>query len=294
MAASKPAWERPVIIDFHTHIFPPQVRDRRERYVERDATFGLLFAGPGARMATAEELVQAMDEDGVDVSVAMGIGWTDRGVARDCNDYIVESTARYPDRLVGFAGVNPAWGDEAAREADRCAAAGLRGIGELHPDSQGFNLGDAGTMSPLMEVVRERGLVLTTHSSEPVGHAYTGKGATRPEVLWRFIQGFPDATVVLAHWGGGLPFYALMPEVAAALGNVYFDTAASPFLYRPEVFAAVASLVGADRILMGSDFPLLRARRLLKQAADSPLPQGQRDAISGANASRLLGLLPSP
>ena len=85
-----------------------------------------------------------------------------------------------------------------------------------------------------------------------------------------------------------------MPEVAAALGNVYFDTAASPFLYRPEVFAAVASLVGADCILMGSDFPLLRARRLLKQAADSPLPQGQRDAISGANASRLLGLLPSP
>jgi predicted TIM-barrel fold metal-dependent hydrolase len=279
-----------LIIDFHTHIFPPWMRDQRERYLERDATLAELFASPRARMATAEELVQAMDEDGVDLSVVMGVGWTDRGVAREANDYIIEAVARYPDRLAGLAGISPAWGSDAARELERCAGAGLKGVGELHPDSQGIDLGDRETMTPLMEVVIERGLILATHSSEPVGHHYAGKGETRPEVLWRFLQSFPGATVVLAHWGGGLPFYALMPEVAEALRNVYFDTAASPFLYSARVFPVVASLVGADRILMGSDYALLRPRRLIAQVEESGLSEADRSAVLGGNAARLLGL----
>ena len=93
-------------------------------------------------MASAVDLLKAMDDDGVTISVVMGIGWTDHGLARESNDYIVESVRRSGGRLVGFAGVNPAWGERAAREADRCARSGLRGIGELHPDTQGFDLGD--------------------------------------------------------------------------------------------------------------------------------------------------------
>ncbi len=279
-----------MIVDFHTHIFPPWLRDKREQYIERDATFGELLADPRAKMATAEDIVHAMDEDGVDVSVVMGIGWTDYTLARECNDYLVEATQRYPDRLVGFAGVSPTWGEDAVREAERCATVGLRGVGELHPDSQGFDLGDENVMTPLMEVVKHHGLIVTTHSSEPLGHSYAGKGETRPQVLWRFIQSFPDVIVVCAHWGGGLPFYALMPEVSEALTNVYFDTAASPLLYESQVFQTVAALVGPERILMGSDYPLMRSKRLLSQIADSSLPQGDRDAIAGRNAARLLSI----
>ena len=277
-----------MVIDFHTHVFPAWLRDQRRRYLERDATFGELYADPKAKMATAEDLLEAMDEDGVDTSVVMGIGWTDPGLAREANDYVIESVRRHPQRLVGFAGVNPAWGDEAVREAERCARAGLRGIGELHPDSQSFDVGDEKTMAPLIEVVREHRLVVTTHSSEPVGHLYPGKGKTRPEVLWRFIQAFPDVTLVCAHWGGGLPFYALMPEVAEGLRNVYFDTAASPLLYTPQVFSAVAGLVGADHILLASDFPLLRASRLLRQIEESSLSDADREAVTGGNAAALL------
>ena len=277
-----------MVIDFHTHIFPSWLREQRQRYVERDATFGELYANPEAKMATAEDILEAMDEDGVDASVVMGIGWTDEGLAREVNDYIIDSTRSYPQKLIGFAGVNPVWGDRAAREAERCAMAGLRGIGELHPDSQSFDLGDEQTMAPLMEAVREHRLIVTTHSSEPVGHIYTGKGETRPEVLWRFIQNFPDATIVCAHWGGGLPFYALMPEVAEDLANVYFDTAASPFLYTSQVFSTVAGLVGANKILMGSDFPLLRARRIIRQVEQSTLSDAEKEAALGRNAARLL------
>ena len=255
-----------LIIDYHTHIFPEWLGRERARWVERDRTFGALFADPKARMATAEDLIAAMDADGVDRAVTMGMGWTDLGLARACNDYIAESARARPDRIIGFGSVNPGWdGDAAALEVERCARMGLRGVGELHPDTQGFYLGDADTMRPILEVAEEYGLVITTHSSEPVGHAYPGKGRTTPDVLMRFIENaraFPNVKIVCAHWGGGLPFYALMPEVREALANVWFDTAASPFLYDAGVFRAVSELVGADKILPGSDFPLMRFSRI--------------------------------
>ena len=280
-----------MIVDFHTHIYPPELREQRETYLSRDRTFGELFSDPKAKMATAEDLIAAMDMDGVDQSVVMGIGWTDQGMAREANDYLIDATHRYPGRLTGFAGVNPAWASEAsAREAERCTRAGLWGIGELHPSSQGFDLGNESVMTPLMEVVRERGLIVTTHSSEPVGHTYQGKGDTRPEMLWRFITQHPDVTLVCAHWGGGLPFYALMPEVAEALNNVYFDTAASPFLYDKRVFEVTAGIVGAEKILLGSDYPLLSASRLIRQVQESGLSNADKSAITGGNSARLLGI----
>lgn len=258
--------------DFHTHIFPPWLQNERQKWVECDATFGELFSDPKARMATAEDLIHAMDEDGVDLSVAMGIGWTDVGLAREANNYIIESVRSYPDRIIGFCSVNPAWGEAAALEVDRCARAGLVGIGELHADTQGYDISDADTMRPLLEVANDHALIITAHTSEPVGHLYQGKGHTTPDVTLRFIENaraYPNVKIVCAHWGGGLPFYALMPEVKDALQNVWFDTAASPFLYSPRVFSIVADLVGADKILLGSDFPLIRFSRIRRQVEEA-------------------------
>ena len=275
-------------IDFHTHIFPPELRAQRGRYLSRDATFRELFGHPGAKLATADELVEAMDRDGVSRSVVMGMGWTDPGLAREVNDYIIDSVRRRPDRLAGFAGVNPAWGGDAAKELERCAAGGLVGVGELHPDTQSYDLGDRAVMAPVMEVAADRGLMVTTHSSEPVGHQYAGKGTTRPESLWKLIVSFPEVTIVCAHWGGGLPFYGLMPEVADAMANVYFDTAASPFLYSPTVFSTVAGLVGAERILLASDYPLMGISRVRDQLEGSGLSEQAVRAIASENAARLL------
>ena len=279
-----------MIVDFHTHIFPPWLKDRRDRYVDRDRTLGELYRDSNAKMADVDDLIAVMDEDGVDVAVVMGMGWTDIELARDTNDYLIDSVRNHSGRLVGFAGVNPAWGAAAAQEAARCADAGLRGVGELHPDTQGYDIGEAGVMAPLMEAAQELGLVLTTHSSEPVGHLYPGKGSVRPESLWKLALNYPDAVIVMAHWGGGLPFYALMPEVKESLRNVYFDTAASPYLYTKDVFTVAASLVGAEHILLGSDFGLMRPGRLLKQARESGLSDAELAAVTGGNAARLLGL----
>ena len=132
-----------------------------------------------------------------------------------------------------------------------------------------------GVMTPIVEVLRQHHLTLLTHASEPVGHDYPGKGSVTPDVLYRFIRAFPDLSVVCAHWGGGLPFYALMPEVKQALGNVFFDTAASPFLYHPDIYNHAIELIGAERVLFGSDFPLLPQARLLKEIR----ALAQQDAI---------------
>ena len=280
-----------MIVDAHCHILPPSFPDRRQELASRDATFSTILSGSGARIADMDALLLAMDRDGVDRSVVMGMGWSDYQVAVEANDYLIEAVASHAGRLTGFASVNPAWGDDVLEgEVRRCAAAGLRGIGELHPDSQGIDIADHAQMAPMMHMARTLGLPVLLHCSEPVGHEYPGKGRTTPDKVMALVQDFPDNTIICAHWGGGLPFYSLMPEVGSALENVYFDSAASPFLYQPAIYRSVADLVGADRILFASDYPLMRPERPLREVAEQRLSEGERDLILGGNAARLLGL----
>jgi hypothetical protein len=281
-----------MIIDAHCHILPDSFPRRHAELSVVDATYASLFPNDNPRMATAEHLIQAMQHAGVDRSVVMGMGWATYGLAREANDYIIASMAKFPLQLSGFCSVNPAWGTDAVRELERCAVAGLLGVGELHPDTQGFDLTDLRAMAPLMDQARELAWPVVVHASEPVGHQYPGKGHTTPDRVYRFIRNFPENIIICAHWGGGLPFYALMPEVPRVLRNVYFDSAASPFLYRQEVFAAVAGLVGADKIVFGTDYPLIGHRRLLKQVQAAGLSASASAAILGGNAAGLLRLQP--
>jgi predicted TIM-barrel fold metal-dependent hydrolase len=159
----------------------------------------------------------------------------------------------------------------------------------MRSDSQGYDLGDKVLMEPIVEVALKHNLIYLTHASEPVGHMYPGKGSITPDAIYRFVSNFPELRVICAHWGGGLPFYALMPEVADAMKNTFFDTAATPFLYRPQVFETVAATVGADKILFGSDYPLLSPKRVMAQIEAADLPRDSKAMILGGNAQRLLG-----
>ena len=277
-----------MIIDFHTHVLPPRIREDREDYLRRDPCFSLLYANPETRLATAEELIASMDEEGIDCSIALNIGWTSHELCLETNDYIMEALSRYPDRLVGFCAIQPRAGEMAIDEIERCARGGMRGIGEMRPDIQGFDLGDEEIMRPVIEAAKRHRLIFLTHSSEPVGHEYMGKGKITPDILYRFICRFPQLPIVCAHWGGGLPFYALMPEVKTALEDVFFDTAASPFLYRPEIFKHVAEIVGVKKILFGSDYPLMSQSRVIKQVRSLDMGEVAEGLILGGNAEGLL------
>ena len=279
-----------MIIDFHTHVFPPQIKKNRGKYIDSDSCFAILYSQKDAKLTTADELIADMDKHEVDISVITNIGWTTHELCVETNDYILESVARYPHRLVGFCTVQPNSYDAAIDEIERCAQGGIRGVGELRPDMQLFDLKDAEVIEPFIDVISKHKLILLTHTSEPVGHQYAGKGAVTPDMLYPFITNFPDLIIVCAHWGGGLPFYALMPEVKQAMRNVYFDTAASPFLYSPQVYHQVIQLVGADKILFGSDYPLLTQNRLISEIRSLDLSEETRNLILSGNAQRLLGI----
>jgi len=265
--------------------------EKRQRYLGRDPLFDQLYNDPKAKIVTAEEVVESMDRDGIDVSVVLGIGWSSHELCCETNDYILEAVTRYPGKLVGFCAVQPLAGDKALAEVERCAKGGAKGIGEMRNDMQGFDLADIAIMTPLVQLAMKHRLIMLTHTSEPVGHHYTGKGEITPGPLYQFITNFPNLILVCAHWGGGLPFYALMPEVKKALSNVYFDTAASPFLYRDDIFKHVAEIIGADKILFGSDYPLIRQSRIVKSLNSLSLPEKAKQMILGGNARKLLALI---
>jgi predicted TIM-barrel fold metal-dependent hydrolase len=279
-----------MIIDFHTHALPPRVKNDRSRYVERDAAFTGIYSDEKAAIATADDLIAGMDREGIDISVIVNYGWSTHDFCRETNDYILESIARFPERLVGFCAVSSYHDDFSLAEIERCARGGVKGVGELRPDVQPPGIDRPEQLVPFAQLLSRYNLILLTHSSDPVGHLYRGKGAATPELLYKFIANFSSVPVVCAHWGGGLPFYTLMPEVRQALENVYFDTAVSPFLYRPEIYRHVRELVGADRILFGSDYPVMAPSRLLREIDNAGLSDEDRDLILSGNARRLLNI----
>jgi predicted TIM-barrel fold metal-dependent hydrolase len=282
-----------MIIDSHTHIFPPGMREQREEYLRRDPTFAEMYASSKARLASAEELLASMDEAAIDKSVVLGFAWSELEACVQHNDYLLEAAARSGGRLVPFCTVQPRAGNDAFREMERCARAGARGLGELRPDSQGYRLDEGAAAEVLAEAALRHGLVLLFHVSEPVGHAYPGKAGLSVASLYRFVAGHGGQPVVGAHWGGGLSFYALMPEVRQALANAYFDTAATPLLYEPAVYRQAVHLVGAESILFGSDFPLIGQRRQRQAIEEAfPVDDPARALILGENARRLLRLEP--
>lgn len=279
-----------MIIDFHTHVFSPRIKKNRSQYIDNDPCFAVLYSKKEAKLATTEELIDSMDKAEIEISVIVNIGWTTHELCVETNDYILESIARYPQRLVGFCTVQPLSTGATIAEIERCAKGGARGIGEMRPDMQLFDLGDEEIVSSFVEALKKHQLILLTHASEPVGHDYPGKGIITPDMLYPFITRYPDLTIVCSHWGGGLPFYALMPEVKQAIKNVYFDTAASPFLYSSQIYNQVSQLVGADKILFGSDYPLLTQTRLLQEIGAADLTEEAKSQILSCNARKLLGI----
>ena len=104
-------------------------------------------------------------------------------------------------------------------------------------------------------------MFLLIHTAEPVGHDYPGKGNVGPKEAAAFCLNHPEVRVIFAHFGGGLWVYELMPEMKLALSNAYYDTAAAPLLYEPEIFKAIEASGLTHKFLYGSDYPILSMAR---------------------------------
>jgi len=277
-------------IDVHTHVFPSAMVQDRSRFFTGETNFRLLYDSPKARLVTAETLLEVMDRDGIHRAVVFGFPWNQTETAKRHNDYVLEAAGRHPSRLIPMGCVNPLSKD-AGREAQRCLQAGARGLGELAVyENCAVELAMAGYQI-LIECCRSSGGVLLVHANEPVGHAYPGKAPFGLDFYYEIARRAQGMPLILAHWGGGLGFYALLKKEAfEVLAQVYFDTAASPYLYRPEIYGEMVRIVGEDKILFGSDYPLLTPGRYFREIAAASISDEAVQAIVGGNAARLFGI----
>jgi predicted TIM-barrel fold metal-dependent hydrolase len=279
-----------MIIDGHTHIFPDEVRKDRQAYCKRDQGFSFIYKDSKARMAGVEDLIASMDEYGIERSIICGFPWSEPDLCFLHNRYLMESASRFPHRLIVFIMLlfsDPGWSE---KELEDCLKEGARGVGEIAFYRREMTHQDIESVKPIFTHMGKKGIPLLLHVNETLGHSYPGKGVTPLERFYDLIISFPNLPIVLAHWGGGLPFYELMPEVAKAMANVYYDTAASPYLYSEKIYGVVTEIVGIKKILFGSDFPLLSPRKYFQELEDSGLSKEDQRKILGVNLSNLLAL----
>lgn len=281
-------------IDFHTHIFMPEVVAQRDGFFRGEPIFRLLYDSPKAKLVTAELMIEAMDRNGVDRSVVFGFPWESGELAKRHNDYVLEAAARYSPRLIPMGCVNPL-GRGSAMEAERCLLMGARGLGELAIYGQCDTGLALESYRQLVECCTSHNAVLLVHANEPVGHDYPGKAPLGLDFYYALARMASGVDLVLAHWGGGLCFYELLKkEAPQVLARVYYDTAASPFLYTPSIYNVLVNALGAGKILFGSDYPLLPPQRYFDEMAAAGLTPEDIRTISGGNAGRLLGIDDEP
>jgi predicted TIM-barrel fold metal-dependent hydrolase len=279
-----------MILDCHTHIFPAEMIRDRDALCGEDKGFSAIYENTKARMVGVEDLISSMDDSGIERSVICGFSWGRADLCSQHNQYLFESADRYPKRLMVFITFPLSDPERSLLELEKGLKAGAKGVGEIAfyhgervpQDMEGMRLA--------WTAMEAKKIPLLLHTNETIGHPYPGKGETPLSRFYELILAYPRLRMILAHWGGGLPFYELMPEVKKTMTQVYYDTAASPFLYSPRIYSIASEIVGSDRILFGSDYPLISPKRYFKELGESVLSEDHRKRILGLNLMKLLEL----
>jgi predicted TIM-barrel fold metal-dependent hydrolase len=292
-------------IDAHVHYMPPSLAQELPRFTAQEPYWGLLLAPTPGKVAlqgwaTPERMLDDMDRAGLDKVVLVGEYFQrhENCIAR--NDQALEMVKQWPDRIVAFATLQPKAGAKAVDELKRCVEGGLQGVGELNPYAQGCSLNDPDFLR-VVESCLAHNLPLNLHVNEEIGPYYPGKSPTPIRHYYDLACRYPDLKLILAHWGGGLFFYEIMPRVRRLLKNVWYDTAASPLLYpTAKIFKVALDCIDHQKILYGSDYPLLiyprqqsepDFRLFINELEALNLPPAMYEDVMGRNMARLLGLI---
>jgi aminocarboxymuconate-semialdehyde decarboxylase len=321
----------------HNHLVAPEVVAFLERegahyntrLVERDGQRFFVIQETArrplhARISQVEARLSDMDAEGVDMQaiscvpfvmypeVSAELGVT---IARLNNDALAAACARHPERFVPLASVPLQDPPAAARELERVARLGLRGV-EIPPNVRGQGL-DEPQFEVFWEAAEALRLVVCIHPFEAaphgmlaryglgnlVGNLYDTGLAAALLIYGGVLERHPDLRVVLYHGGGALPSligrldmgYRNMPECKAAIprppstyvNQFAFDTIA----FRQDMLHYLINTYGADRLVIGSDYPLPAglAHPVAEVKALGLAPEAE-NAVLGGNASRLLRL----
>lgn len=278
-----------VITDFHTHIFPPET-DRNRKQFLGDANFFQLYADPAARIIDHTNLLEAMTANSVNRSVAMGFPWISESLCARQNDYFSLLSSESNGKIVPFGSVPSTPDVDTAPWVQKIHDLGLAGIGEVAFYNDGLTSKNALFLESLLDSASRYGLPVCIHVNEPVGHHYPGKYRPEFDSLHSVIRNAPDATIILSHWGGGILFYELMPEVKKSFSRVFYDTAASPYLYDDRIYRVAMSIIGPEKIVFGSDYPLINPSRYIKSIKTHIKPATDAEMVLGVNAEAVLAI----
>jgi uncharacterized protein len=273
------------VIDAHTHLFPADVIKMRARIAATDVRFSLLYANPKARMVDETELTRYLTEEQIDRAVITAFPFKDKGLITICNDYVLDVARRNP-KLIPFAIVDVEDETFALTEAERSFQLGARGIGELAFYESGFGEKERKGLDVIAAYAQKNGLPLMIHVNEQVGHAYHGKTKMDFHELVTFVETHPGLVTILSHLGGGICFYEFMPEIKKAFARVYYDLAAVPLLYAKEIYGFVTQCM-PDKVLFGSDYPLLSYKRYARDMGF--LEEEGRQKLLHLNSRHLFG-----
>jgi predicted TIM-barrel fold metal-dependent hydrolase len=284
--------------DCHVHCYPDEVARDPGKFAQRYREthwLELVTTGPQG-WADPEQLVAAMDRDGVEKVLLQAWYWQNPETSRLQNEWHAEWIERFPDRLMACAAIHPEDPDPVG-QLEGALQWGACGVGECLPAVQSGSGWDHPAWETILAWTARQGWPMCVHVTEPVGHAYPGRVETCLMEMVGLFERHPSQKWICAHWGGGLPFHALNKRVRKALANVWFDTAAGPLLYSPRIWHIACELIGAGKILFGSDFPLRLYpskeaqpgwKRFLHELENSGLSEQAQSAILNENLAAIL------
>ena len=244
--------------------------------------------------ATPEEMAQHYAELDIFGVLFHSDAETATGVPPVPNDYIAELVRRYPKQFIGFGSVDPWKGKAAVAEAERCAKElGLRGL-KFHPQQQAFYPNDR-RFYPLWEVAQSLGLVVLFHTGTTgVGAGLPGGGGVKLKYarpipyIDDVAADFPGLTIIMAH-----PSFPWQDEQLAMLvhkPNVYMDLSGwSPKYFSP-LLVQYARTLAQDKVMFGSDYPVITPERWLKDFDALGFDDAVRQKVLIDNATRVLKL----
>jgi hypothetical protein len=275
-------------IDIHQHYLP-----QPPSYPDESLQTWLHHNSRVQAYADVPAVVAALDAAEMDVAVWQGEYYRHHASCVARNRTVQQAMRQAPTRLHAFVMVQPNH-PSACDEIARGIAAGMCGVGELSPAAQRFSLRDRGFLR-CAEYCARHAIPMLLHVNEPVGPAYPGKVDIPLVDCYEVAARFPELRLILAHWGGGLFFYEMMPNVARTLANVYYDTAAGSLIYPDTAkIVQVALTVAPQKIMFGSDFPLKlpptqsASVTWYAQQIQTSLPVQWHDAWFGATAQHVL------
>jgi len=225
---------------------------------------------------TPEKLFPALDASGIDRSVIFDI-WQPEG--RRSNDIVAELVKAHPDRFIGFAYVSPLLPETMVPELERAIdGLGLRAI-KLYPPFVCVPFDDE-IWFPIYEFADDRELAVLWHTGIEPGSA--------PKHMAGVAKRFSKMSLVAGHSGNCPPMRRQALDVAVDYPNVFLETCST--FRTPGVIEQLVEEAGADRVLFGSDVPLMDPRSQLGKIITADITDEDKRLVLGGNARRLLRL----